>query len=525
MKTAYLDEDNLIEEIVRYGFFTEQFPSCFSTEEFADYANSLADLISLNENSLRAEKATQPSNLAIFKNDVARRILSAPNPKAFLTLVKFIAANWNMIKDFSKSENSLSPITVMHNYDYGMVEVLNCELARKSLRKRSDYTAGIKKCIGVSMGKMYRLKVDISNCYGSMYTHAISWAVCGKVEAKRFVKDGKKSWSKEYAFANSFDTYMRFQKYNETNGILIGPYTSRIFSEVILAKVDKILRKQGFVFKRYVDDYKFYFSTEAEAQLHLPKIERILNEFNLSLNAEKTEIAKFPFESISAMKSSLEKAHESNDVFGVLNQAAIMYQSGEKGAFKYALKFIEKKELNMDDKNVIIPFLINLMLLDPRLGNYVANYIKRHLAAIKSDGLAEVFNKQLSRCLDADLEQESSLFLHLINEFDLYINAENLLKAFKSGNDFIIIIALDIWNNRRGSVKGIEGKIDENINNEIVRLLNDLKGETMKGSRWLLLYELNAGNLVEKSKTPNISDEFFRKMLKWGVRFYHSSNF
>ncbi len=179
----------------------------------------------------------------------------------------------------------------------------------------------------------------------------------------------------------------------------------------------------------------------------------------------------------------------------------------------------------MDDKNVIIPFLINLMLLDPRLGNYVANYIKRHLAAIKPDGLADVFNKQLSRCLDADLEQESLLFLHLINEFDLYINAENLLKAFKSGNDFIIIIAFDIWNNRRGSVKGIEGKIDEDINNEIVRLLNDLIGETMKDSRWLLLYELNAGNLVEKSKTPNINDEFFRKMLKWGVRFYHSSNF
>lgn len=101
----------------------------------------------------------------------------------------------------------------------------------------------------------------------------------------------------------------------------------------------------------------------------------------------------------------------------------------------------------------------------------------------------------------------------------------DIVHKCKSGNDFIIIIAFDIWNNRRGSVKGIEGKIDEDINNEIVRLLNDLIGETMKDSRWLLLYELNAGNLVEKSKIPNISDEFFRKMFKCGIRFYHSSNF
>ncbi len=115
--------------------------------------------------------------------------------------------------------------------------------------------------------------------------------------------------------------------------------------------------------------------------------------------------------------------------------------------------------------------------------------------------------------------------MYLISLKDNQSCFSDIVHKCKSGNDFIIIIAFDIWNNRRGSVKGIEGKIDEDINNEIVRLLNDLIGETMKDSRWLLLYELNAGNLVEKSKTPNINDEFFRKMLKWGVRFYHSSNF
>ena len=34
----------------------------------------------------------------------------------------------------------------------------------------------------------YRLKVDITNCYNSLYTHSITWAICGKDLAKSYYR-------------------------------------------------------------------------------------------------------------------------------------------------------------------------------------------------------------------------------------------------------------------------------------------------------------------------------------------------
>ena len=43
---------------------------------------------------------------------------------------------------------------------------------------------------------------------------------------------------------------------NETSEIPIGPFTSSIISEFLLAKIDVDLSELGFKFKRYVDDYE-----------------------------------------------------------------------------------------------------------------------------------------------------------------------------------------------------------------------------------------------------------------------------
>ena len=56
------------------------------------------------------------------------------------------------------------------------------------------------------------------------------------------------------------------------------------YSEIILSAIDKILCDRGFVFRRYVDDYKFYFRSESQAEESIRIIEKILNQYNLNLN-------------------------------------------------------------------------------------------------------------------------------------------------------------------------------------------------------------------------------------------------
>ena len=144
------------------------------------------------------------------------------------------------------------------------------------------------------------------------------------------------------------------------------------------------MAEKGFVFKRYVDDYKFYFRSESQAQESLTIIEKVLNEFNLTLNTAKTDIQKYPYEIISDIKDKYENALCNDGVFGVLNVASQLHLSGEKGAYKYALKFLRGRALpDKDDLQVVIPTLINIMLLDPKYGRYVTDYLKENLPLLK----------------------------------------------------------------------------------------------------------------------------------------------
>ena len=213
-----------------------------------------------------------------------------------------------------------------------------------------------------------------------------------------------------YSLGDRLDTFMRFQKNNETNGIVVGPFTSRIFSEIILSALDKILRENDFIFRRYVDDYKFYFRSESEASESVKTIERILSEYNLNLNLAKTEIVQFPYEQISSIKQSFDAAMEKDGIFGVLNVAALFHKSGEKGAYKYALKYIRNHRLETDDFPLVFPLLVNIMLLDPKYGKYVIQFMKKNKHAIDTAELQKIINRELKTSLKLQLQQESLLF-------------------------------------------------------------------------------------------------------------------
>ena len=526
MRQIRLTKKSFLEQVVRYGYFAEQFPNCFSTDLFLAHIPELLPLVSVSKTQKKksVKNTTSPTTLSMYKNDISRRVLSVPNPEAFLRLAKYISENWAKVRQFASSKNSLSPISFIRSYDGGEDQLINCESLREALKVRSDFINGIKQSIRSSLGYKYRLKVDITNCYNSMYTHSIAWAICGKDAAKSFLRTKEpKSIEADYEFADFLDCFTRFEKNNETNGIIVGPFTSRIISELILARIDKMLSEKGFVFKRYVDDYKFYFRSESQAQENLPTIEKVLNEFNLTLNTAKTEIQKYPYEIISDIKDKYDKALDNDGVFGVLNVASQLHLAGEKGAYKYALKYLRGRALpDNDDLQVVIPTLINIMLLDPKYGRYVTDYLKENLEGIRTDTLATVFNNELQKSLEGELQQESLLFIQLIRDLDLEISGKNLLNVIRSDNDFAIIIALDLWKHRNHRI--IRTRVEaREINAAIRDLINALKGEKLTGARWLLLYEIKINRLIDDSMMPEIEmDDFFEKLSTFGVAFYRS---
>ena len=307
-------------------------------------------------------------------------------------------------------------------------------------------------------------------------------------------------------------------KSQETNGILTGPYTSRIFSELLLVCIDRILNERGYAFRRYVDDYSFYFETDPEARQAVSDIEDVVREFGLKVNHDKTKIEPFPFDTLSSMKSRLEHALSADGVFGLLNEASLLHLEGDKGAYKYALKMLRNVEaVNRED--AIIALLFNIGLSDPKQCRFVTDYMKRHIAQLDHQRLSMSLNPLLQRALDANREQEIVNLLSIGRELGLPILGESIARSIESSNDLARIIALDYWK-RANSLVVRSPREAYDVNSAISKLEVNLTNESFDGEHWLLLFESESKSLLSISRASGKTDAFIGKMTSLGVSFY-----
>ncbi|MBN8818458.1 MAG: RNA-directed DNA polymerase [Sphingomonas sp.] len=73
-------------------------------------------------------------------------------------------------------------------------------------------------------------------------------------------------------------------------GVPVGSDASRILSEAVLLNVDAGLKEAGIVFVRYVDDFRLFTDTRAEALKAVAILTNLLADEGLSLNSRKTDI-------------------------------------------------------------------------------------------------------------------------------------------------------------------------------------------------------------------------------------------
>lgn len=73
-------------------------------------------------------------------------------------------------------------------------------------------------------------------------------------------------------------------------GVPVGSDASRIVSEVVLIDIDRKLRDSGIVFLRYVDDFRIFAETRADAYRSIQLLTSLLADEGLALNSKKTEV-------------------------------------------------------------------------------------------------------------------------------------------------------------------------------------------------------------------------------------------
>lgn len=144
------------------------------------------------------------------------------------------------------------------------------------------------------------IKFDLQSCFDSIYTHTISWATAGGADKVKLLPGYHGSW-----VGDAFDNLMQSVNARETNGIVIGPEFSRIFSEIILQyidqKVEQELLKEALHHKstyecyRYVDDYFLFYNDEKDRNHFMESLTKWLKEFKLQISPSKTEEFERPF--------------------------------------------------------------------------------------------------------------------------------------------------------------------------------------------------------------------------------------
>ena len=138
----------------------------------------------------------------------------------------------------------------------------------------------------MSLDYEYLTNIDISNCYGSIYTHSIPWAIHGKDKAKKNRKG-------DNLIGNVIDKHLKELSYGQTNGIPQGSVLMDFIAEMVLGYIDceltKKIKIKNYDIIRYRDDYRIFTHNLSDGEQIVKLISEVLIDFGMSLNPNKTK--------------------------------------------------------------------------------------------------------------------------------------------------------------------------------------------------------------------------------------------
>ena len=169
-------------------------------------------------------------------------------------------------------------------------EKIRClSLPVKSLSEKTDKEEQVfhwwheveQRSIELSLDYQYMLETDLTDCYSSIYTHSIAWALHSKEIAKEKRND-------KGLIGNIIDSHIQNMSYGQTNGIPQGSVLMDFIAEMVLGFADLELSKlikleniEDYSILRYRDDYRIFalyttnftepLSYQDSAFLKLPK--------------------------------------------------------------------------------------------------------------------------------------------------------------------------------------------------------------------------------------------------------------
>ncbi len=492
----------LLHPFLSRGFFPRELPPPFTTEPFAS-------AISKNKRRLPSSFTSDRKFAKLCQHSVARvnllrRRMSIPNPVLYYNLCLEIADNWDDLRSHClKSDISKSIPTKGGSHGRSIVPShshADLKLFRSNLRTTAKYI----------------LKTDIGRFYPSIYSHSIPWAI----HTKPFAKSHRGS---NY-IGNRLDKWVRNCQDGQTIGIPIGPDTSLVIAEIILSPIDVEIRKHlpSTRIYRHVDDYEFGFKSFSEAEEALALLHEILNEFQLEVNSNKTEILELPLPLESDWVYELRnfEFHSSprkqkSDLIKYFDRAVILSKKySQDHVLKYAVQKLQSFRVDKKNFELLEQFLIQCIMNET--GTFIP--VLKQLTDYHNEGmnidlstLEEVLNYQIETQCPVGHGSEAAWAIWSSIFWSLPISTTAAQKLSKMNDSVVALLALDAFNSKL---------IDTGLDTSSWETL--MKTDELYNEHWLLTYEANFKNwLPSKGGKDHVSmDSNFDFLKKQGVYFY-----
>lgn len=292
------------------SFCNMDLPKYFKFQKLLDAIKKGIETIAYKDIYVQSPQCVQDVNYKFFQNKdglYSWRPLQIINPVLYVHLVKEITTdtNWKIIvdrfKEFGKNKKIICNSLPFLNYSYQKDRANNILLWWEKIEQES---------IKLAMDYNYLMITDISDCYSSIYTHSITWAMCGINYAKQKVQEKKGTKGKtreedkikesQYKLGDTIDKTIRSMSYQQTNGIPQGSVLMDFIAEIVLGYADCELYKRlqsenndiDYKILRYRDDYRIFGKTQED----VVKVTKILSEelakLNLKLNTHKTTLTQ-----------------------------------------------------------------------------------------------------------------------------------------------------------------------------------------------------------------------------------------
>lgn len=383
--------------------------------EFQPLLNALAQNANIGNIALGNAKKFDNINYKFLTNKdgkFAWRPLQLIHPAIYVNLVNKITkeSNWSIIverfRKFQNNENikcySIPIASSGDNKSQKGKSIFNWwqQIEQQSLELALDYD-----CF---------MNTDIADCYSSIYTHSIPWALHGEKVIKTdflFPSTPRKKF-----LGNDIDTTIQSMQYSQTNGIPQGSVLMDFIAEMILGYADAKLtykiknynRKEvkykisDYTILRYRDDYRI-FATNQETLVKIAKLlTETLFELNLKLNSQKTFISdNIVRDVIKPDKSYWNEAKQGEKT--LQKHLFLIHSLAEKhpnsGSLATALtKFLEErvyplKLFKEENSKVIVSILVDIAYKNPRTYPVVTAILSKVLSLeINSETVVEIFN-------------------------------------------------------------------------------------------------------------------------------------